>query len=173
MYPFFEWLQSISFLTALRESALAYPIVMTGHLTGMALFGGMILMTDMRLLGLSLTRYKISDVVEGLRPWKHLGGLLTMGCGLFLFSSEALKYYPNPYFWLKMTLLFLVFVHAMVFRGPVYNKAKEMDEMPVIPRQAKVAAVLSLILWTGLVSSGRLIGYWEAPKTEQAAAAIR
>ncbi len=42
------WMQSADIATALRESALVYPIVMTGHLSGMALFGGMILMTDLR-----------------------------------------------------------------------------------------------------------------------------
>ena len=47
----FRWIQDTAPMTALRESALLYPIVMTGHLTGMALFGGMIAITDLRLLG--------------------------------------------------------------------------------------------------------------------------
>src|SRR5947209_7392718 len=137
MLPFFEWLQSIGFLTALRESALVYPIVMTGHLCGMALFGGLILMTDMRLLGLALTKHKISDVVDGLRPWKHLGAFLTMGCGLLLFSSEAEKYYPNPFFWTKVVLLCGVAIHAIIFRGSVYKRAKEFDNLPQVPGKVK------------------------------------
>ena len=68
-----EWLQNMEIATAIRESALVYPIILSLHLTGMALFGGMILMTDLRLLGIAMTKRPVSAVVEGLRPWKHLG----------------------------------------------------------------------------------------------------
>ncbi len=36
-------IQNIDFLTAFSESVLAYPIVLSTHLTCIALFGGMIL----------------------------------------------------------------------------------------------------------------------------------
>src|SRR2546423_5053118 len=126
MLPFFQWLQSISFLTAIRESALVYPVIMTSHLSGMALFGGMILITDLRLLGWAFTKYSISDIVDGLRNWKRVGGAFTMFCGLLLGSSEAEKYYPNPFFWTKMCFLAGVAVHAFVFRPTVYNVPGEL-----------------------------------------------
>ena len=149
---------------ALRESALVYPVIMTSHLSGMALFGGMILITDLRLLGWAFTKYSISDVVDGLRNWKRFGGAFTMTCGLLLGSSEAEKYYPNPFFWTKMTLLVGVAVHALVFRPSVYNNPSELDKSPMIPGRAKAAAIISLCLWLGLVTFGRLIGYWEGPQ---------
>ena len=40
----FQWIQSLGFLTQLRESAIVYPIVMTTHLSCIAVFGGMILL---------------------------------------------------------------------------------------------------------------------------------
>ena len=67
LLEFFQWLQSTGIATALRESAWVYPIVMASHLTGMALFGGMILMTDLRLLGLVMRNSSVSDVVGQLR----------------------------------------------------------------------------------------------------------
>jgi hypothetical protein len=72
----FHSIQSIGFLSDFRESALVYPIVMSTHLSCIAVFGGMILMTDMRLLGLALKSYSVTEVVEGLRFWKRLGGPL-------------------------------------------------------------------------------------------------
>ena len=51
----FHAVQETGWATALRESALAYPIVMSLHLSSIALFGGMILMTNLRLLGLAMT----------------------------------------------------------------------------------------------------------------------
>jgi hypothetical protein len=161
-------LQSMDIATALRESALVYPIVMTGHLAGMALFGGMIFMTDMRLLGLAMKSYSVTEVVKALRPWKHLGITLVAGCGFFLAWAKAEKYLPNPYFQIKMTLLLLIIIHAIVFRQSVYKKTEEIDRAPQVPGRVKAAAILSLVMWTGVVTAGRWIAYYEPPRTTAA-----
>ncbi|MCU1335279.1 MAG: putative rane protein [Bryobacterales bacterium] len=158
---FVQWLQNAGLATAIRESAIVYPVILSLHLTGMALFGGMILMTDLRLLGIAMTKRPVSEVVEGLRPWKHLGLTLVVTCGFLLAWSKIAIYYPNPFFRLKLGLLTLVTIHALVFRRSVYRNTRELDRSPVIPGRAKLAAALSLVLWIGLVSAGRWIGYWE------------
>jgi hypothetical protein len=152
----FRWIQDTAPMTALRESALVYPIIMTGHLTGMALFGGMIAITDMRLLGWAMSDTPVTDVIEQLRPWKRIGFVLVVGCGAMLLGSKAELYYYNPFYWTKMTLLLLVGVHALAFRGVYRNPI-------AFPAKAKVAACLSLLIWIGLVSAGRSIAYWDVP----------
>ncbi len=144
-------------------SAYAYPIILATHLTCIALFGGMILATNLRLLGWTLKGFTISEVVGKLRNWKRIGFFVMIGCGLLLAGSEADKYYINPYFWIKMTLLLLLGVHGLVFHRSVYYNTAQLDQSPVIPNRAKVAAALSLILWVGVVSFGRMIGYYEGP----------
>ena len=81
--------------------------------------------------------------------------------GLLLAASEAEKYAPNPFFWTKMIILGLIGVHALIFRPIVYSKTEELDQSPVIPTKAKVAAILSLVLWTTMFVMGRLIAYWD------------
>lgn len=159
-----HYLNSVDFLTNFSESVLAYPIVLSTHLTCIALFGGMILMTNMRLLGLTFNSVTITEMVTALRPWKRLGGTVMIGTGLLLATSEADKYAPNPFFWTKMIILGLIGVHGMVFRPIVYNRTHELDKSPVIPAKAKVAAILSLVLWTAMFTMGRLIAYWEPKK---------
>lgn len=170
-----ESIQNIDFLTAFRESALVYPIVLGTHLACIAVFGGMILMTDLRLLGLTFKSLTITEVVTSLRPWKRLGGVIMITCGLLLGSSEMVKYTTpsiNPYFLTKLTFLTLIGIHALVFRPIVYNKTEELDRSPVIPAKAKVAAILSLVLWSGMFIMGRLIAYYE-PRQPAAQASIR
>lgn len=157
----FHTIQKTALATSIRESALVYPIIMSCHLTAIALFGGMILMTDLRLLGLAMKSRPVADVVGGLRVWKRAGFVFMVTCGALLAASKADSYYPNPYFRLKMGLLALVVVHALVFRRSVYAKAAEYDRTAQIPRRAKLAACLSLLLWTGLVCAGRWIAYFE------------
>ena len=167
MLSLFEWIQSIGFLTAIRESEFVYPVIMATHLACIALFGGMILMTDMRLLGLGLKRYKVSEIVNALRTPKRVGFVIMVSMGLLLGCSEAMKYYRNPFFWAKLTFLACVGVHALIFRPTVYNNTAEIDKLPAVPFRAKAAAVLSLVIWTGVLTMGRLIGYYEGDKTQQ------
>ena len=163
-------IQDIGFLTYIRESAYTYPIIMATHLTCIGVFGGLILLTDLRLLGLALTDYSITDVVKGLRPWKWLGFCIMVTMGLLLGLSESNKYYGNPYFQLKMFLLFSVGIHALVFRPGVYNNTEALDRAaPAIPAAAKRAGVLSLIIWTGIACCGRWIAYYEPPKAPNGA----
>lgn len=166
-----EAIESIGFLTALRESALVYPIVMTTHLACIAVFGGMILMTDLRLLGVTMTDRSVTDVVNQFRLWKRVGFCIMVTMGALLASSEAVKYSGNPYFWAKMSLLVLVAVHAAIFRPRVYDRTAEIDSAPSLPREAKLAGALSLCLWLGILTMGRLIGYYE-PKTDQPRVAV-
>jgi hypothetical protein len=154
-------IQSIGFLAEFSESQLPYPIVLSTHLTCIALFGGMILATNLRLLGLTFKSVTITEMVSSLRPWKRLGGTVMIGTGLLLATSEAEKYSPNPFFWTKMIILGLILAHGVIFRRSVYSNTEELDRSPVIPAPAKVAAILSLILWTAMFTMGRLIAYWD------------
>jgi uncharacterized membrane protein len=161
---FFRWLQYLPVVTAFRESGLPYPIVLTGHLTGMGLFGGMIAITDMRLLGWAMRDSSITDLVDQLRIWKRIGFILVVGCGAMLLAAKAELYYHNPFYWTKMTLLALVGVHALVFHKSVYGNTAALDRAPKVPTIAKVAACISLLLWVGLVSAGRSIAYFDVPE---------
>lgn len=154
-------LENIGFLADFSESVLAYPIVLSIHLTDIALFGGMILATNLRLLGLTFNSVSITQMVTTLRPWKRLGGTIQIATGLLLATCEATKYSPNPFFWTKMVILCLIGVHGLAFRPSVYNHTQELDRLPVIPTNVKVAAILSLVLWTAMFTMGRLIAYWE------------
>jgi hypothetical protein len=154
-------IQSIGFLTAFSESQLPYPIVLSTHLTCIALFGGMILATNLRLLGLTFKSLTITEMVTSLRPWKRVGGTIMICTGLLLATCEAEKYSPNPFFWTKMVILGLIGVHALIFRPLVYTQTEELDRSPAIPTIAKVAAILSLVLWTAMFTMGRLIAYWD------------
>jgi hypothetical protein len=159
LLSFAEWIQSTGFFTAVRQSWLVYPVVLSLHMVAIAFFGGMVLMTDLRLLGWSLRKGSISDVVEQFRVPKRFGLLLIVTCGLLMGGAKAGEYYYNPFFRAKLILLALLVVHALVFRQSVYNDTAALDRAPVIPRRAKVAAALSLLLWTSVVCCGRSVGY--------------
>jgi hypothetical protein len=163
LLSFVQWLQFTGFFTYLRGSSYVYPIIMSLHMVGIAFFGGMILLTDMRLLGLALRKRSIAEVVDQLRVPKRWGLLLTATCGFLMFGSKAEEYYYNAFFRTKLILFGLLVVHALVFYRSVYVEPAALDRSPTVPAQAKMAAALSLILWTAVACCGRGIGYIEPP----------
>jgi len=152
-----EWIESTDLSTAIREGALLYPIIGGFHLLAIALFGGMLLVSDLRLLGWAMQRRQVSDVLAQFQAWKRLGFVMVVSSGLLLGWAEPIKLYRSPSFWVKMALFALVGLHAIVFRADVYRAAAKLDA-GITPR-AKLAAIISLFLWAGLIVSGRLIAF--------------
>lgn len=157
------WVQNLSYFTDLRSSGYAYPVILALHLVGMSLFGGMILATDIRILGWGMRSFSIAEVINRTRVFKWVGLLFTATCGFLLFCSKAEAYYYNTFFRWKLFFFTLVIIHALVFRGSVYSKGPELDANPMRQGRARVAAALSLILWSCIMIAGRSIGYMNAP----------
>jgi hypothetical protein len=162
-----EWIESTRLSIAIREGGLPYPIIGGVHLLAIALFGGMLLAVDLRLLGWLMPDRRFSEVWHLFQPWKKLGFVVVMSTGLLLAWAEPVRLWGSFAFWVKMALVALVAVHALVFHAKVYGHPEKLDAG--VPSQAKLAAALSLVLWAGMVLSGRLIAYSESfePKSVQ------
>jgi len=163
LLSFAQWVQFTTLFTALRGSANIYPIVLSLHMIGIAFFGGMILMTDLRLLGWGLRKRSIAEVVNQFRVPKRWGLLLTATCGILMAGSKAEEYYYNAFFRTKLILFAVVIVSELVFYRSVYANPAALDRTPSAPANAKLAAVLSILLWTSIACCGRGIGYIEPP----------
>src|SRR5215469_8647044 len=138
-------IQSVDPFAAVRMSWYVYPIILTLHL------GGMVLMTDVRMLGWTMKERAVSDVVNQLRVPKRIFLGLAVICGILLAGAKAEEYYYNPFFWTRMGILSLLIVHQLIFRGRVYNKAAEFDGFKKMPGRVRFAAGSSLFLWTCMV----------------------
>ena len=86
-----EWIESTDLSMAIREGALPYPIIGGVHLLAIAWFGGMLLMTDLRLLGWAMQQRPVSDIVRQTRIWKWLGFVMVVVSGLLLTWAEPIR----------------------------------------------------------------------------------
>jgi hypothetical protein len=159
MLPFCRWLEHTSVGAGVRESLWLFPAIETLHLLGMVALVGTTAVFDLRLLGWILRRERVSELAGRLLPWSWAGFAVQMVTGALLFTSEAVKVYPNPAFRLKMLLIFLAGVHALIFHRSVYRDVASWDDSGVLPAGAKVAGFVSILLWIGIVAAGRFIGF--------------
>ena len=77
-----DWIESTDLSIAIREGGLPYPIIGGIHLLAIALFGGMVLASDLRLLGWLMPGRRFSDMWYQFRPWKRLGFVVVAATGL-------------------------------------------------------------------------------------------
>ena len=160
MLSFCQWLQATWFFTEFRGSGIVYPTVLSLHMVALAFFACMILVTDLRLLGVGLKNYPVAEILDQLRIPKYVGFGIMITCGILLFGAKAEEYYYNIFFRTKMIILLLILLHGAIFRAGVYRNGPALDASG-LTGQAKLAAVLSLVLWISIAVCGRGIGYIE------------
>ena len=153
--PFFQWCYQTPIGEGIRESIWLFPVIEAFHLVGLGLTIGAVLIVDLRLLGLGLSKQPVALLAVAAEPWL-LGSLTLMfASGIPLFLSEAVKCFYSFPFWVKMTSLFLVLVFTFTIRRRVTRTAVAADR----PLPGRFAALISLGLWFGVAWGGRWIGF--------------
>ncbi len=125
----------------------------------MAVLVSAITAVDLRLMGVAFRGVRVSEVARKLFPWAWAGFAVQVTTGGLLFSSEATKMVVNPAFRLKMLLIGLAGVHALAFRWIACNDMPAWDAGSPTPLRGKIAGLISLSLWIGVVAAGRWIGF--------------
>ncbi len=152
------WLESSGFAAAMRQWLWLYPIVEIVHITGIALLVGSIAMFDLRLLGFSRA-LPVRRLAGHLLPWTLAGFAVVATSGAMMFTAHATEFWGNPAFTVKLSLIALAGANALWFHLGAYRNAYGWDVDRRAPAGAKAAAVLSLLLWVGVISCGRLLAY--------------
>ena len=152
------WLETTSLAEALRREPLLYPLLEVVHILGFVVLVGAAVMFDLRLLGLS-RRLSVVELARHLLPWARRGLAVAAPSGVLLFLTQATQLGRSPVFGLKLTLLALAGLNAALFHRRVFRSARDWDTEVTAPRSARVAAIMSLLLWTGVITCGRLLAY--------------
>ena len=151
----FAWLDdSLPGAIWLRESSYGFSYLLTAHVVTMCLFLGLIIMMDLRLVGIAHLQTPAPQIQRRLFPWQMFGFALVTLTGFMLFYAQPLRYYGKGFFWVKMALMALAGLNAMAIHRITYRSEAAWDS-----KAAKLAGALSLVLWAGIVCAGRLVAY--------------
>jgi len=150
--------EQLAIAKAMREWLWLYPSVEIVHIVGFSILVGSIVMFDLRVLGLS-KQISVRALSRHLLPWSLGALVLIVPTGLLMFSAHASDFLGNRAFQVKMALLLTAGLNAAFFHTGPYQSVKSWDVDAAAPAIAKVSVALSIVLWLGVISCGRLLAY--------------
>ncbi len=80
--------------------------------------------------------------------------------GGLLFAAQSAKIYENVFLRAKLLLLVLALLNVALFHSTTYRNIRAWSGMVTPPTAARVFASVSLLLWTGVIVTGRFIAYF-------------
>jgi len=153
------WLSETKWSIALLESLYMYPWIESAHVLSICFFVGILLFVDLRLMGVAFTKLSISEMNKKVLPWSLFGfGLMTL-TGFLLFYAIPVRSYQNIFFRFKVILILLAGLNAFLFHRQMKVEGMIWDEGKSIPKSVHLKAAASLVLWSGVIISGRMIAY--------------
>jgi hypothetical protein len=154
-----NWLQHTALATSITESSWQFPCIEGSHILALSFSVGMVLIFDLRLLGVAFQSEPASKIMGQFVRWSMLGFAVMFLTGGLLFITQAGKAYGNAFFRTKLILLALLGVNAAVYQKMFYPKMAEWDLAGRTPVAARLCAWISIVAWMGVIVCGRTMAY--------------
>ena len=148
-----------SWSEALLGSLNFWSLLEGTHLIALMLFAGTIMVVDLRLLGVTFRKIKVSVISDAVLPLTVFSFAFVVLTGLALLFSRPILYYHTVWFRFKMVFLALALINIMVFHGRVQATQASWDSDESPPAAARMSAAASLVLWTLVIICGRFTPY--------------
>lgn len=144
----------------MQTSSWAFPTVESFHVVFLVLVVGVIAIVDLRLLGVASRSRRLTEVAADCLAWTWIAFVLAAVTGLMMFVANATTYWDNTYFRWKMVCLMLAGVNMLFFELFTMRGVAEWDhDSAAVPLAGRIAGLLSLAFWFGVIAFGRWIGF--------------
>lgn len=156
---FLLWLADTPLGIAIAEDPVLFPWLETFHVLAVVTVFGVMLMVDLRLLGRASRDYPVSALLRSLLPVTWIAFAAALATGALMFCSNPVGYAGNSYFQAKLALILLAGANMSVFHLVTAKGIARWDLSPHLPAAPRLAGLLSMLLWIGVIVCGRWIGF--------------
>ncbi|UZX05429.1 hypothetical protein F8G81_10825 [Arthrobacter sp. CDRTa11] len=159
MDDFLSWLERGPFAEVIRGTAYLYPVLESIHIIGIALLIGPAAAFDLRLLGLGWQKLRVTTAANYLLPLSRLGFVIAAATGVLMFLPAASLMADRGSAPWKLGLIMVAGLNILIFHRGTYRNVAAWDSGGPSPVAARMAAVMSLVSWSGVTVAGRLLAY--------------
>jgi hypothetical protein len=132
-----------------------WPTCETLHFVGLSLLLGVVLLVDLRVLGV-LKGVSFASL-HRLLPWAAIGFGVNVITGILFFVGIPGQYIHNVSFYWKIALVMLAGVNALYFT--LLEQPWALGPKEEAPLTAKIAAVSAMVLWVGVLYCGSMLPF--------------
>jgi hypothetical protein len=152
---FFVWLEGSALGTFVKDQGATFATIEAVHLMALAVLGGSVLVSDLRLFNLVLADVPSKTVTDNAHKFFKVSLIVLLVTGFVMLSGVATKCYHNFYYWVKMAALAVGILFAFTARQPLLRR----NHAEINPLTLKVVALASISVWFLVAASGRWIGF--------------
>ena len=138
-----------------KDRGATFATIEAVHLMALAMLGGTVVVSDLRLLNVVLRDVPSKTITDGAHTWFKVALITLLITGFFMLAGVATKCYHNFYFWVKMVALLVGIVFVFAIKRPLLKR----DHGQIRPVTLKLLALASLSIWFIVAASGRWIGF--------------
>jgi hypothetical protein len=150
---FFQAIEQLGAVRLLKSSFVAYPVINALHIAAIGALLTSVLLMDLSVLGAirAIPREKLVALLRRVALAAFGVAVLT---GVTMFSIQATDYVRNPVFLVKLGLIVIAALNFAAFTA--LDRRRPSGEADAALR---MLAVTSILLWSGVLFAGRLIGF--------------
>lgn len=152
---FLEWVEQTALAQWVCCSLNGYPSMIALHSLGLAIMVGISVALSLRMLGF-FSKLPI-DSLHGFFRWAWTGFIINTISGGALWTTQATSYMTNVPFLIKITGVFIGAALVAVLQRQMAGAGATWGE--AVPGHVKAIAVVTILVWTVAMVTGRLIAY--------------
>jgi hypothetical protein len=153
--PLLKALEKTSVALFVSQSQGGFSGLLMLHVAAAVVVFGMILVVDLRLMGIASTDCSVTDLCREALPWTWTAFIIAAITGVLLFTGQPVKYSVNYAFQAKVALLVLAGINMLVFQFMTIRSVARWNGAARLPLAARLAGAISLTCWIAVVAYGR------------------
>jgi hypothetical protein len=158
-----QWLNDSALAILISENDFLFPWIESIHVLAITTFFGSIAMVDLRLIHIGFLERSVHRLSLEILPYTWTAFCIAFVTGGLLFISKAISYAHNEFFLIKMCLLIGAAINMLIFQKITGSQMSSWVPHAQPPRAAKIAGIISLLLWITIIICGRWIGFTLLP----------
>ena len=157
--PLIEWLSQTPLSLAIQTRDWVVPTIQSVHIAAIGIVVASVFMIDLRVLGWAGRDQTLVETVDRFGPWLSWALAVLLVTGALMVVGEPARELLSFSFWLKMGLVALGTAIAVAFQIALRRNQQRWEESLVKRRTTQSLAILTLLIWAGIIVLGRLIAY--------------
>jgi len=156
---FTQWLSQTSFSLTIQTHEWIIPTIQSIHIAAIGVVLTSVFMIDLRILGWAGRDQTLLETTNRFGPWLSGALCVLLATGILMIIGEPARELMAFSFWFKMCLVTVGTIIAAIFKTALKRNDAHWEKSIVHRRGVKSLAVVTFLIWLGIVILGRLIAY--------------